>query len=46
MAYDDPMEAMHRLRQTGLVLEYKTQFEVISNQVRGLSGKKEAELFH
>ena len=39
MAYDDPMEDMHRLRQTGSVLEYKSQFEVISNRIQGMTAK-------
>uniref|UniRef100_A0A6N2N061 H15 domain-containing protein n=1 Tax=Salix viminalis TaxID=40686 RepID=A0A6N2N061_SALVM len=35
--YDDPMEALIRLRQTTTVEEYKTQFEALSNQLRGLA---------
>lgn len=36
MVYDDPMKAMHQLRQTRSVLEYKALFEVISNKVKGV----------
>ncbi|XP_040996196.1 uncharacterized protein LOC121242393 [Juglans microcarpa x Juglans regia] len=35
--YDDPMQAFTRLKQTGSVKEYKTQFETLSNRFRGLS---------
>lgn len=45
MTYDDPMETMRRLRQTGIVLEYKTQFKAISNRVKGLSEKNELSCF-
>ncbi|KAF5450607.1 hypothetical protein F2P56_030941, partial [Juglans regia] len=36
-SYDDPMEAITRLRQTSTVSAYKTQFEVLSNRLKGLS---------
>lgn len=36
-SYDDPMEAITRLRQTSTVSVYKSQFEVLSNRLRGLS---------
>jgi hypothetical protein len=36
-AYDDPMEAMTRLRQTSTVAVYKAQFEELSNILRGLT---------
>ena len=35
--YDDPMEALIRLKQTTTVEEYKSQFEFLSNQLRGLA---------
>ena len=35
--YDDPMEALIRLKQTTTVEEYKGQFEALSNQLRGLA---------
>ena len=35
--YEDPMEALIRLKQTSIVKEYKSQFEAISNQLRGLA---------
>ncbi|XP_062173762.1 uncharacterized protein LOC133879249 [Alnus glutinosa] len=34
-AYDDPMEAMMRLKQSTTVTAYKTQFESLSNRLRG-----------
>jgi hypothetical protein len=34
-AYDDPMESMMRLKQTSIVVVYKTQFESLSNRLRG-----------
>jgi hypothetical protein len=34
LAYDDPMEAMMRLKQTSIVAVYKTQFESLSNRLR------------
>ncbi|KAF8405168.1 hypothetical protein HHK36_010067 [Tetracentron sinense] len=36
-SYDDPMETITRLRQTSTVSVYKSQFEVLSNRLRGLS---------
>ncbi|XP_042980307.1 uncharacterized protein LOC122310468 [Carya illinoinensis] len=36
-AYDDPMEALTRLKQTSSVAAYKSQFEALSNRLRGLS---------
>jgi len=38
-AYDDPMEALMRLRQSASVAEYTTQFEALSNRLRGVSDK-------
>lgn len=35
--YDDPIEALTRLRQVGKVKEYKTNFEFLSNRLRVLS---------
>ena len=35
--YDDPMEALIQLKQTSTVEEYKSQFEALSNQLRGLA---------
>lgn len=35
--YNDPMEALIRLKQTSTVEEYKSQFEALSNQLRGLA---------
>ncbi|KAF5471083.1 hypothetical protein F2P56_011555 [Juglans regia] len=36
-AYDDPMEALTRLKQTSSVASYMAQFETLSNRLRGLS---------
>ncbi|KAL0008538.1 hypothetical protein SO802_010040 [Lithocarpus litseifolius] len=36
-AYEDPMEALTRLRQTSNVVNYKGQFEAPSNRIRDLS---------
>jgi hypothetical protein len=44
-AYDDPMEALTRLRQTSTVTLYKTQFEVLSNRLKGLSEKYKLSCF-
>lgn len=45
MVYDDPMEDLHRLRQTTTVIVYKTQFEVLSNRIRGLSKRNKLSCF-
>ena len=37
IAYDDPMEALTRLRQKSTVALYKGEFEVLSNRIKGLS---------
>jgi hypothetical protein len=36
-AYDDPMEALMRSRQSSTVAENTTQFESLSNRLRGVS---------
>ncbi|KAF5447657.1 hypothetical protein F2P56_033191, partial [Juglans regia] len=36
-SYDDPMEALTRLKQMGTVEEYKASFKGLSNRLRGLS---------
>lgn len=36
-ANDDPMECLTKLKQTSTVSNYKAQFEVISNRIKGLS---------
>ncbi|XP_041025452.1 uncharacterized protein LOC121265848 [Juglans microcarpa x Juglans regia] len=38
-AYDDPMEALTRLKQVSSVAVYKAQFETLSNRLKGLSEK-------
>lgn len=37
-AYDNPMEALTRLRQTGPIEDYQTRFETLSNRLRGAIG--------
>jgi hypothetical protein len=36
-SFDDPMEALIRLRQTSSISIYKTHFEKLSNRLKGLS---------
>ncbi|KAF5469943.1 hypothetical protein F2P56_010498 [Juglans regia] len=38
-AYDDPMEALTKLKQTTSVTGYKSQFEALTNRLIGLSEK-------
>ena len=45
IAYDDPMESLTRLRQVGLVVHYKGQFEFLSNRVKELSEKHKLSCF-
>lgn len=35
--YDDPMEALIKLRQTSTVVVYKAEFEALSDRIKGLS---------
>jgi hypothetical protein len=44
-SYDDPMEAITRLRQTSTVSLYKSQFEVVSNRLRGISEENRLSCF-
>lgn len=44
-AYDDPMESLVKLRQSSTVAEYTTQFESLSNRLRGLSDKYKLSYF-
>jgi hypothetical protein len=44
-AYDDPMEALMRLRQTALVADYTSQFEALSNRLCGISEKNRLSCF-
>lgn len=44
-AYDDPMEALTRLKQTTTVAAYKSQFESLSNRLRGLSDHHKLSCF-
>jgi hypothetical protein len=36
-SYDDPMKNLSKLKQTELLEEYKTQFELLANRVLRLS---------
>ncbi|KAF5446449.1 hypothetical protein F2P56_032077, partial [Juglans regia] len=43
--YDDPMEALTRLKQTTTVAAYQTQFEALSNRINGLSDAHKLSCF-
>jgi hypothetical protein len=43
--YDDPMEALMRLRQVSTVTDYTTQFEALSNRLRGISKNNRLSYF-
>lgn len=44
-AYDDPMQELTHLKQTGTVSAYKAQFESLSNRLRGLSENHKLSCF-
>ena len=44
-AYEDPMEALTRLQQTSNVVNYKGQFETLSNRIRDLSENHKLSCF-
>jgi hypothetical protein len=44
-SYDDPMENLSKLKQTGLLEEYKTQFELLANRVLRLSDSYKLSMF-
>jgi hypothetical protein len=44
-AYDDPMETLSKLKQTGALEEYKTQFEVLANRVLRLIDSHKVSMF-
>lgn len=44
-AYDDPMEVLQKLRQSGSVAEYKSQFEALSNRLRDVSDRTKLSCF-
>ncbi|KAF5463495.1 hypothetical protein F2P56_019406, partial [Juglans regia] len=44
-AYDDPMEALTRLKQVSTVVIYKAQFEALSNRLRGLTESHKLSCF-
>ena len=44
-AYDDPMEALIRLRRSSTVLAYKGEFESLSNRIKDLSPQHKLKCF-
>ncbi|KAF5472114.1 hypothetical protein F2P56_008854 [Juglans regia] len=44
-AYDDPLEALTRLKQTSTVASYMNQFEGLANRLRGLSDSQKLSCF-
>ncbi|XP_035551104.1 uncharacterized protein LOC118349683 [Juglans regia] len=44
-AYDDPMEALTRLKQVNSVTAYKAEFELFSNRIKGVSEKNKLSCF-
>jgi hypothetical protein len=44
-SYDDPMELLTKLKQTHSIAAYKSQFELTSNRVRGLSDMHKLSCF-
>ena len=44
-SYDDPMEALSKLKQTGSLEEYKTQFELLANRVLRLIDSHKLNMF-
>jgi hypothetical protein len=44
-SYDDPMKALISIKQTSTIELYKTQFEILSNRVRGLSDSHRLNCF-
>ncbi|XP_042987252.1 uncharacterized protein LOC122315435 isoform X1 [Carya illinoinensis] len=44
-SFDDPMEALTRLRQTSSVSLYTSQFEALTNRLRGLSERHKMSCF-
>jgi hypothetical protein len=45
LVYDDPMESLMQLRQTSTMAEYTTQFEALSNRLRGLFDRNRLSCF-
>ena len=44
-AYNDPMEALTRLRQSSTMALYKGEFEVLGNRIKGLSPQHKLSCF-
>lgn len=45
LTYDDPMEALMRLRQSSSMAKYTSQFEALSNCLRSISEKNRLSCF-
>ncbi|XP_035544590.1 uncharacterized protein LOC118347985 [Juglans regia] len=43
--YDDPMESLTRLKQVSTVNDYKSEFEIFSNRIRGFYEKNKLSCF-
>jgi hypothetical protein len=43
--YDDPMEALSKLKQTIIVDDYNERFEALSNRVRGVDNHNRVSYF-
>jgi hypothetical protein len=44
-AFDDPVGAFTKLKQTSTVEDYQTQFEILSNKIQGLSEEFKVSTF-
>jgi hypothetical protein len=44
-AFDDPLRAFTKLKQTSTVEEYQTQFEILSNRIQGMSEEFKVSTF-
>jgi hypothetical protein len=44
-AFDDPVGAFTKLKQTSIVEDYQTQFEILSNKIQGLSEEFKVSIF-
>ncbi|KAF5468680.1 hypothetical protein F2P56_012817 [Juglans regia] len=44
-AYDDPMKALTRLKQVHSVTAYKTEFELLSNRIKGIFERNKLSCF-
>jgi hypothetical protein len=44
-SYDDPMEELTKLKQVGVLEDYKTQFDFLANKVIGLPDSHKLSMF-